>query len=280
MGKWAVVKVKNVVGSLAPFACQTRATAVRSPGNFSVDSFAGSKPAGKNLRGLFAGGKMKLLRTLNKVDYLVIASMIMTIGGVLLSAALKEPRLYGVTAIIVIGMLIAGCRWTRSSRLAWLLSFGLLVGVLELWADWVHTDYFGSLVYTDYFGFKLLGSPVYMPVGWWLTSVQFGYWALRLSERWSRWKAVALITLLGMSLPPWYEEFAAPAKAWYYSTAGPMFSHTPLWIVFTYGGCMFSMAVMTLEFYRPRDWGRAVLAGLFTGAGILFSGVFWFSALG
>jgi hypothetical protein len=223
---------------------------------------------------------IKLLRALDRVDRLVIVSMIVTVGGILLGAALAEPRLYGFTAIIVISMLIAGWRVTRGPRLAWLLLFGLVAGVLELWSDWVHTDYFGSLVYTDYFGFKLLGSPSYMPVGWWLTSVQFGYLALRLADRWPRWKAVVLITLLGMALPPWYEEFAAPAKAWHYTTSGPTLSNTPLWIVFTYGGCMFSIATLALEFYRRRDWGRAVLAGLFTGAGFMFSGVFWFALLG
>jgi hypothetical protein len=63
-----------------------------------------------------------------------------------------------------------------------------------------------------------------------------------------------------------------------------MLSNTPLWIVLTYGGCMFAIATLTLEFYRPpqrpRHWGRAILAGLFTGAGFMFSGVFWYSLLG
>jgi len=167
-----------------------------------------------------------------------------------------------------------------SPRLAWLLLFGLVAGVLELWSDWVHVAYFGSLVYTNYFGFKLLASPLYMPVGWWLTSVQFGYLALRLAGRWPRWKVVGLISILGMFLPPWYEEFAVPARAWYYTTSGPMLSHTPLWIIFTYGGCMFAIATMALEFYRPRNWGRAVAAGIFAAAGFALLGVFWFSLLG
>ena len=42
---------------------------------------------------------------------------------------------------------------------------------------------------------------------------------------------------------------------------------------------MFAIAVMALEFYRPRDWGRAILAGLFTGAGFMASSVFWFAVL-
>jgi hypothetical protein len=79
-------------------------------------------------------------------------------------------------------------------------------------------------------------------------------------------------------------EFAAPVKAWYYTSGGPMLSNTPLWIVLTYGGCMFDVATLALEFYsppqRPDHWDWAILAGLFTGAGFMFSGVFSFSLLG
>ena len=82
-----------------------------------------------------------------------------------------------------------------------------------------------------------------------------------------------------MTLPPWYEEFAAPARAWYYPSHGVMLSHTPLWIIFTYGGCMFAIASSAVLLYRPQAWGRAVIAGLFTGAGIMFSGVIWFALL-
>jgi hypothetical protein len=223
---------------------------------------------------------MKLLHAWNVEDRLVVASIVVTMGGIVLGALLAEPRLFGIDALIVIVALIVGWAVTRSPRLAWLLVFGLVVGVGELWADWVHVEYFGSLVYTDYFGLRLLASPSYMPVGWWLTAVQFGYLALRLAGRWPRWRAVGLIALLGMSIPPWYEEFAAPARAWYYTTSGPMLSHTPVWIILTYGGCMFAIATMALQFYRPQDWGRAVLAGFFAAAGIMFSGVFWFSLLG
>jgi len=82
-------------------------------------------------------------------------------------------------------------------------------------------------VYTDYFGFKLLASPSYMPIGWWMTAVQFGYFGLRLSDHWPAWAAVGAPTALGMTLPPWYEELAAPARAWFYPPHGLMLSHTP-----------------------------------------------------
>jgi hypothetical protein len=223
---------------------------------------------------------MKLLRSLNSEDRLIIGSLVLTLGGIVVGAMLAEPRLYGITALAVIGMLIVGWYVTRGPRLAWLLLFGLVAGVLELWSDWVHVVHFGSLIYTDYFGCQLLASPSYMPIGWWLTCVQFGYLALRLSDRWPQWVAVGLITVLGMSLPPWYEEFAAPARAWYYTTSDLMLSNTPVWIVLTYGGCMFGIATMVLLCYCPRSWGRAVVGGIFAAAGFMLSAVFWFTLLG
>lgn len=223
---------------------------------------------------------MKLWHKLNVEDRLILVSMVVVIGGIIVGALLAQPAAYGVTTLIVITLIVVGWLVTRSPRLAWLLACGLVAGALELWSDWIHVTHFKSLIYTDYFGFKWLESPSYMPVGWWLTTVQFGYLALRLAERWPRWLAVGLITLLGMTLPPWYEEFAAPAMAWHYAPSGPMLSNTPLWIVVTYGGCMFAIATLALEFYRPRAWGRAVAAGIFIAAGFMLSGVLSISLLG
>ena len=109
---------------------------------------------------------MKMIKALNKEDLYIIISIILTLSGVLLGALLREPTTIGFTAMAVIIFLIIAWRITQSARLAWLLIFGLVAGVFELWADWVHVTYLGSLVYTDYFGFQLLASPSYMPIGW------------------------------------------------------------------------------------------------------------------
>ena len=94
--------------------------------------------------------------------------MALSLTGVGIGALLANPKAFGVTTLIVISILIVGWYRTQSSRLAWLLIFGLVAGVVELLADLIHVKYLGSLVYTDYFGFRLLASPSYMPVGWWL----------------------------------------------------------------------------------------------------------------
>jgi Domain of unknown function (DUF6989) len=223
---------------------------------------------------------MKSLPSITAEDKLIMASLLCTFGGIILGALLREPRAYGITAILVILILIVGTYLTRSPRLSWLLVFGFTAGVLELWADWIHVASLHSLVYTDYFGLKLLESPSYMPIGWWLTCVQFGYIALRLSEKWSNGRVVGMISIMGMLLPPWYEEFAKPARAWYYTTSHLLISNTPVWIILTYGGCMFGIAMMTLLCYSPHQWGRAIVGGVFTAASFMLSAVFWYTLLG
>ena len=220
------------------------------------------------------------MSTITTEDRWVIGSIVLTLGGVGLGALVAEPWVFGITALTVFALLFIVWSVTRSLRLSWLLVFGLVAGVLELWADWVHVVYFHSVVYTAYFGSQLLASPSYMPIAWWLTVVQFGYLALRLADRWPAWVAIGISTALGMTLPPWYEEFAAQARAWFYPPHGMMVSHTPLWVIFTYGGCMFAIASSAVLLYRPRAWGRAVIAGVFTGASIMFSGVVWFCVTG
>lgn len=83
---------------------------------------------------------------------------------------------------------------------------------------------------------------------------------------------LAAVTLSGILLPPWYEEFGAPAGAWHYTTSGPAVSETPLWVVATYGAVMFVIGVAALA-YRERAWRRSVVAGLGAGAGIFAAGL-------
>lgn len=216
---------------------------------------------------------------ISPADLWVLVSMIMTVAGTGLAALRAEPGLLGVTALVVLLVLVLAWRLTESPRLGWLLLFGLVVGVSELGSDWFHVVHLGSLVYTDYFGFRLAASPSYMPVGWWLTAVQFGYIALRLAEVARPRVAYVGVALLGMTIPPWYEEFAAAAKAWHYTGSGPALSETPVWVIFTYGGCMLAIGAAAL-LYRKGAWTRAVEAGIAAGAGIFVSGAVGFWLLG
>ncbi len=75
---------------------------------------------------------MKWLATLNADDRWIVGSMVLTMGGVMLGALLAEPRALGFTALVVMSLLFLGWGVTHSPRLAWLLVFGLVAGVLEL----------------------------------------------------------------------------------------------------------------------------------------------------
>lgn len=214
---------------------------------------------------------------LSAEDCLVLGSMGLTLAGLILAAVLGTAAMFGVTALLVLALLLGGGLVTRQDRLAWLLPFGLVAGVLELWADWVHVRYMHSLIYSDDFGFRLLASPWYMPLGWWITVVQFGYLALRLRDVWSPVRVVVVLVLLGICLPPWYEELAARAHAWRYTPHGPVLGHTPLWVIGTYACCVFAIATLALTLYRPGGRGRALLGGVYAGAGITLASIVCYS---
>ncbi len=212
----------------------------------------------------------------NREDKFIALTLVGSLSGVTIGALLRNPAVFGISTFVLMTAFVVVTFWWRSPRLMWLMLFGAVVGFGELWSDWLHVEVLRSLVYTDYFGFRIMASPSYMPFGWWFTAVQFGYIALRLAEVWGPRRALALVTLLGMSIPPWYEEFAAPARAWYYPPHGPMLSHTPVWIILTYGGCMFSIGTMAWVWYREGAWGRAIVAGIFAAAGIAYSALVFY----
>src|SRR5260370_23385883 len=126
---------------------------------------------------------MRRVRQLTAEASCVLGSLALTLAGITLGELLAAPAAFGVTALLVFVLLLAGQYVSGCPRLAWLLAFGLVAGVVELWADWIHVTQLHTLVYTDYFGFRLLASPAYMPVAWCIMVAQFGYLALRLSER-------------------------------------------------------------------------------------------------
>jgi hypothetical protein len=71
---------------------------------------------------------MKLLATITTEDRWVIGSIALTLSGIILGARLAEPRAFGITALIVIGLLFIAWSVTHSPRLSWLLVFGLVAG--------------------------------------------------------------------------------------------------------------------------------------------------------
>ena len=56
---------------------------------------------------------MKLLSLLNTDDRIIISSMVLSLAGVGLGALLANPKALGITTLIVISVLIAGCTKLR-----------------------------------------------------------------------------------------------------------------------------------------------------------------------
>src|SRR5262249_24743140 len=99
---------------------------------------------------------MRRVLSLSADDLLVLGSLAVTLAGLALGALFATPAAFGITALLVFVLLVSGQYLTHSPRLAWLIVFGLVAGVVELWADWLHVTQLHSLIYTDYFGFRLL----------------------------------------------------------------------------------------------------------------------------
>ncbi len=220
---------------------------------------------------------------MNRTDVFIGLTMVAAVGGVVTAAALRNPLIVGLTVWSILSAQVAYALLARHTLLRWLVVMGVVTGLLELWADWVHVVHVGSIAYEDYFFLRVLASPSYMPAGWALTTVQFGYIALRLQPRLGGILAAGLAGLVGAGIPPLYEELAAPAGAWHYigSPRVPILGHhCPWWIVGTYATCITLMAAVALLCYKKRAWARAVMAGIYAGGAIVLSGLIWYSLIG
>lgn len=193
----------------------------------------------------------------------VLASVATAVAGSAAASAWAEPAAFAVAAPAAVAVLGVGARATGSDRLAWLLVFGAVFGVLELAVDWYHVAQLGSFVYRDHGGLRVVASPWYMPLGWAGLVAQLGYGALWLSDRVESGAAVvAAAGVAGAVLPPWYEQFAATAGAWHYPRAAIRVLATPVWVMAGYGLTTATVAAAVLALHRPRDWWRAVVAGV------------------
>jgi len=64
---------------------------------------------------------MKWVQALNFEDRVVVGSMVLTLAGVGVGALRAEPRAFGLTALLVMSLLLMSSWLTHSLRLSWLL---------------------------------------------------------------------------------------------------------------------------------------------------------------
>ncbi len=167
-------------------------------------------------------------------------------------------------------ILIAYACARRDGLILRLITFGLLVGTLELAADaWIVTCTH-SLDYSPGGGPMIWRSPIWMPLAWEMVVVQFGYLGIVLAERFPR-RGIFLTTLIGSAALLFYEEMAFHAQWWrYHNTPLLPGTHIPLAIMIGECCIIFAIAGLAPKIRRPSRLAPLLLA-LLTGAAIFLS---------
>ncbi len=121
-----------------------------------------------------------LNRTADILFLILIA--IITCGSIYAVKTKTWAGIYYIEAIIVslIGIFIIKYR-EKSLLFAYLLVFGLIIGIFELFADFLLVDVMKTLVYTTT-GPMIIRSPLNMPVLWMTVVVIQGYFSLRVTN--------------------------------------------------------------------------------------------------
>lgn len=181
----------------------------------------------------------------------------------------------GTTSVfmITIGSFVVYLIYALSSKnllLQKLLLFGLVAGILELWADHYSVATIHTLVYPS--GEPMLWtSPLYMPLSWAIALTQLGYYAL-LIIRWKGiWLAAAIMAISGGLYIPLYENLAKNANWWYYKDCS-MLSHAPYYIILC--EALLSTALPFLvRWMENRKVAFAIIPGIVQGVWILISAI-------
>jgi hypothetical protein len=198
---------------------------------------------------------------------IVIATIVINVVAVsLLTFAPWSDWRTGAALNFVDNCLLVGFAVVRrDGLLARFLLFGVVVGLMELAADAWLVNYARTLDYSIGGGPMIWRSPLWMPLGWEVVAVQFGYIGLRLWERFGN-AGLLMIGLLGAINIPFYEEMARRIHWWQYSGCR-MISFTPWYIIL--GEFFIAVALALLaRMLRRGSWRDAILAGVTGGVSI------------
>ncbi len=150
------------------------------------------------------------IRQMNTEDRWIIASLILSFVGVVSAALLKDPGPIGISVFVILALLILACYQTRSPRLAWLLVFGAL-------QDSESSGQIGSM--SNIFirlCIKIILDSNCWPLFIYAIRLVAHHCAIRIFHFTNRGTMAEQYSdhahhLARMALPPWYEQFAAPA---------------------------------------------------------------------
>ena len=129
-------------------------------------------------------------------------------------------------------LLFGGYAWQAKDRaLSRLMLAAVVLGTVELLADFFCVHCTGTLDYGMSRSALVLASPWWMPLSWAVVAVQIGISSDATIRRYGAWRGTALGgLLLGAVLIPAYEELAWGARWWRYQHC-LCIGHTPVYIV-------------------------------------------------
>lgn len=128
-------------------------------------------------------------------------------------------------------LLFGAYAWLASDRaLGRLLLAAVVLGAVELLADFLCVRCTGTLDYSVARSTLVLASPWWMPLSWAVVAVQIGIVADAAVRRFGALRGTALGGLLSTVLIPAYEELAYGARWWRYQHC-LCIGHTPVYIV-------------------------------------------------
>lgn len=160
-------------------------------------------------------------------------------------------------------VLIAGyALWAKDTFLYRLLLFGILAGIIELFADCWLVRSTGTLVYENSEP-MIACSPLYMPFAWAVILIQVGYLGWLIAGHKPLWISMLATTLIGLLFIPLFEHLAKGAGWWYYKDCLMIFN-TPYYIILGEGLiCMTLPLFFTIQSHK--NYMLAALFGLLQG---------------
>lgn len=195
---------------------------------------------------------------------MVLGSLALAIGLVLVFWATSFGPWGGwILAVGLNGIIVAHIIRERDVFLAKLLLFGIVAGFAELPSDYFSVGMKDVLVYPDVGPF-IWTSPAYMPFGYSVLMVQFGWLSRWFYRRWGMPRALLFAGLLGVVNVPFYEYFAKGAGFWYYQNTGMLFDTVPPFIIF---GELAFVAILPpiVKHIEKSGWGAPIGWGLVEG---------------
>jgi hypothetical protein len=203
---------------------------------------------------------------------LVLASI--TVGMTLILIAWKYQlgwKVAALSALLLNGATLWHAIARKDALFLKLFVFGIVAGIAELPSDWFSVSVKGVLTYPANEP-MIWTSPLYMPLGYSVLLVQFGWVGWRVLQRHGLLASVIVTGLVGGLNVPIYEYLARGADYWTYQNTAMLFGAVPYYIP---AGEVVFMAVVPLMLRRLDRGGLWTAAGLGVIEGAVMFVAWW-----